>query len=316
MHPKNPPARTALSHLLRTDLACESPRPSDSGGATYSEYRKGPITVARLTVEDPRGAASYGKEIGTYITAHCGNILYHTEREHNTLVELLVSELSRLISAHTPSPVSPALRVLVAGLGNAHMTADALGPLTAARLPVTRHLHASEDPALIRERERFASISVVAPGVLAETGIEAAELIRNAARSVSPHLVIVIDALAARSCERLTGTVQIADSGIRPGSGVGNDRGAINEISIGCPVIAIGVPTVVDSSALVLDALHRAGIREEEIGKELTAVLENGISFFVSPKEIDAIVDAFAALITEVLTKALSVPPFSCSPPR
>ena len=299
--------RISREDLLRTDLACESPHPQDTGGATYSEYRRDSITVARLTVTDRRGAIAYGREIGTYITAHCGNILYHTEREHTALVELLTSELSRLIATHTAAPVSPALRVLIAGLGNAHMTADALGPLTASRLPVTRHLQDADDPALVRERERFAAVSVVTPGVLAETGIEAAELIRNAAKSVSPHLVIAIDALAARSCERLTGTVQIADSGIHPGAGVGNHRSAINATTVGCPVIAIGVPTVVDSSALVLDALHRAGIREEDISEELSQVLESGISFFVSPKEIDAIVEAFAALISEVLTKALSV---------
>ena len=138
--------------------------------------------------------------------------------------------------------------------------------------------------------------------MLGQTGIETLELLRGAVRSVRPNLVVVVDALAARSCSRLASTVQISDSGIVPGSGVGNYRAAITSETLGVPVIAIGVPTVVNSSTLVWDALKEAHI--VEIGDELQAVLENGKSFFVSPKESDLISDAVSELLSDAISEA------------
>lgn len=301
---------TNSSRFLRTDLACEAPDPNASAGSegsSYREYRRGRLSVARLQIENREGEARFHREIGTYVTITTGQILLLSPEETQVLNEILVSELHRMAERLTERPIDHALRVLVAGLGNAHMTADALGPEAVRTLPVTRHLRESEDPALLNEGRRYASISVIAPGVLAQTGIETLELIRGAAKTVHPDLLIVIDALAARSCERLATTVQLSDTGIRPGSGIGNSREALNREAIGCPVIAIGVPTVVDSSALVYDALARAGIRENEISPELFSVLENGKSFFVSPKEIDALTKAFAELLSGAIADAFTI---------
>lgn len=298
------------SRFLRSDLACEAPDANACGGgegSSYREYHRGRLSVARLQIESKAGEQRFQREIGTYVTVTTGPILLLSPHEINVLNEILVSELRRMTERLTEKPIDHALRVLVAGLGNAHMTADALGPETVRTLPVTRHLRDSEDPALLNEGRKFASISVIAPGVLAQTGIETLELIHGAAKTVRPDLLIVIDALAARSCERLATTVQLSDTGIRPGSGIGNRREALSRESVGCPVIAIGVPTVVDSSALVYDALARAGIRENEISPELFSVLENGQSFFVSPKEIDALTKAFAELLSDAITDTFSV---------
>ena len=143
------------------------------------------------------------------------------------------------------------------------------------------------------------------PGVLAQTGIETVEMVKSAAQNVTPDLIIAIDALAARSCERLASTIQLSDNGISPGSGIGNMRKAINRENIGVPVLALGVPTVVDSSTLVYDALRKAGI--EEVDGELSTVLENGRGFFVSPKESDVITKSVAHLLAQSLDNVFRI---------
>ena len=143
------------------------------------------------------------------------------------------------------------------------------------------------------------------PGVLGQTGIETVELIRGAVENAGPDVVLAIDALAARSCERLAATVQLSDNGINPGSGIGNHRKAICRETVGVPVIALGVPTVVNSATLVYDALRQAGI--EEIRPELRQVLENGRSFFVSPKESDVITDRISDLIADAVDMAFTL---------
>lgn len=296
-----PPA-TLRGRFLRSDLACESGAPrhstSRTEGARYVEYEKNGVSVARLTISDARGVAQYGREIGTYVTISTQNVLYLSSEERASLTAAISAELRRLAEEVTGERVSHASRVLVAGLGNADLTADALGPETLRSLPVTRHLQGvSPTP----DEERSASIAALAPGVLAQTGIETLELIRGALAATTPDLLVVIDALVAGSCERLASTVQLSSAGLRPGSGIGNNREALTRESTGYPVIAIGVPTVVDSSSLVYDALMRAGVAESAISPELIGVLENGKSFFVSPKEIDCITKIAASIIAEAI---------------
>lgn len=298
------------NRFLRTDLACEAPNAEDcaknASGSSYYEYKRGTLSVARLQIEDSRGAERFGREIGTYVTVSCGNPLFLSSDERAFLVESVTSELRRITEHLVEKPLDTSLRVLVAGLGNAHMTADALGPETARILPATRHLESIDESLPPHEFQGIASIAVIAPGVLAQTGIETVELIRGAVKAVSPDLLIAVDALAARSCERLTATVQLSDTGLRPGSGIGNCREALTRETVGCPVVAVGVPTVVDSSSLVYDVLSRAGVVSDEIAPELLRILENGKSFFVSPKEIDCLVQTFAELIADAIEAAFS----------
>ena len=190
----------------------------------------------------------------------------------------------------------------MAGLGNAELTADAIGPKTVGMLTATRHLREHEGG--LYRRLGCSSLSAMAPGVLGQTGIETLELLRGAVRFVRPDIVILVDALAARSCDRLAATVQISDVGISPGSGVGNHRSAITRESLGVPVISVGVPTVVNSATLVYDALTEAGI--ETIDDSLHKVLKSGRSFFVSPKESDVITHEVARLLSRSIALAFT----------
>lgn len=271
---------------IRTDLAAESPR---SDGSYVTEYVKDGFFVHEIRVPGENGG-------GRYLTVTVGELwLKGRETEEmakNALSELLSELIDPIIAKKPPS-------VLTVCLGNRRITSDAIGPLCAERLIVTRHLRTEK-------AELFTSLggkelAVITPGVTGETGIETYELILSAVRAVRPSLVICIDALAARSVDRLVTTVQLTDTGISPGSGVGNHRKAITEATLGVPVVSIGVPTVVQSSTLVFDALERAGMTDIE--KPLLDVLENEKSFFVTPKNADVAVAAQAELIAGAVNK-------------
>lgn len=198
----------------------------------------------------------------------------------------------------TQKEINGDFSVLIAGLGNAELTADAVGPCTVRRMHATRHLRTHEGK--LYRSLGCASVTTLAPGVLGQTGIETLEQLQGAVRCVAPDLVVIVDALAAGNFARLASTVQITDTGIAPGSGVGNRRDRIDSTSLGVPVISMGVPTVVDSSTLVWDALERAGYTN--VDASLKAVLENGKNFFVSPKDSDLILEQVSALLARSLT--------------
>ena len=219
------------------------------------------------------------------------------------ICDLIGRKIVDMAAETTGKKIDKKFCVLVAGLGNSDITADAIGPLTIKNLTVTRHLREMEPK--IYSSLGFCEIAALSPGVLGQTGIETVELIRGAVQNCTPDIVIVIDALAARSCERLAATVQISDAGIRPGSGIGNMRMAINTETLGVPVISVGIPTVVNSSTLVYEALNRAGIKE--YSQELQEVLENGRSFFVTPKESDIITKQLSLLLSDALSMAFTV---------
>lgn len=291
-----------MNFRVKTDLACESMAES---GKKFSEakYRERQVKNFRfcyLHVEDRADSELLGRAIGTYLTVECGGVTSAAERERRVLSELLALELRRMTKRITGRMPTPDFVVFVAGLGNAELTADAIGPRTVGMLTATRHLR-EHDGNLYREIG-CASLSALSPGVLGQTGIETLELLRGTVNHVRPDLVVVIDALAARSCERLASTVQISDAGISPGSGVGNRREGVTRDSLGVPVIAIGVPTVVDSATLVYDALTEAGIREPSASLE--RVLERGQSFFVSPKDSDAVTQCFSKILADAINLA------------
>ena len=202
----------------------------------------------------------------------------------------------------TNKAVNSNLSVFVAGLGNADLTPDAIGPQTMRRLTATRHLRQYEGE--LYRAAGCSALSALAPGVLGQTGIETSELLRGAVNTTHPDVILVIDALTARSCDRLCATVQLSDTGIEPGSGVGNHRRAITYKSMGVPVIALGVPTVVNSATLVWDAINEAGMDGDD--PRLKDVLERGKSFFVSPKESDLICESVAELFARAIGLAFT----------
>ncbi len=282
----------------RTDLACESACPA-------AELRERRVSIGDESTGDVLITDRRERDGGRSVTVACGRITARGEGEIPALSRLLADELRAMaceLLGHAPTSQT---RVFVAGLGNADMTPDAIGPGTVRRMTVTRHLRAY-DEAL------FASLgccelSALSPGVMGQTGLEAGELCRCAADILHPDLMVAVDALAARSCERLASTVQISDRGIAPGSGIGNRRMAVDAETMGCPVMGLGVPTVVDSSTLVLDALNRAGMDPSALPEDLVRVLESGRSFIVSPRDSDRMVDLTCRLLARALDLAFGV---------
>ncbi len=283
----------------RTDLASEWNIPEDStardGYVTRESMVEG-IRRSELDIISDAAATALEKPRGRYITLDVGRIWTHSNDALASARELLAREIRSLVHSLCGSVDS----VLVAGIGNRSITPDAVGPICTDHIHATRHVKLA-DPSLYA-RLGGVEIAVTAPGVVGQTGIETLELVRGAVWHTKPSLLIVIDALAARSTERLATTVQLSDSGIRPGSGIGNSRRALDRGSVGVPVIAIGVPTVVDSSTLVYDALEKAGL--ESYPDKLIEVLDGGRDFFVSLNESDIAVNALARLIGEAVNLA------------
>lgn len=287
---------------LRSDMAeecCDSEQLSKGvRGIRFSEENIDGFRLSRLTIETEEGEKILGKPKGRYVTIELGKI-WLAEDERYRLAERLLSREIRLMAGALTEENGP---ILIAGLGNRKITSDAIGPLTVEGLTVTRHI--KESDRTLFDRLGLRETAAVAPGVVGQTGIETVELLRGAAETVRPSLVLCIDALAAKSIERLAVTVQLSDSGISPGSGIGNRRKAISKDTLGVPVLALGIPTVVDSSTLILDALERAGI--EELPSALTDELNNGRSFFVTLKDTDVVTNEWARLLTAALNDAFT----------
>lgn len=283
-----------------TDLAIEG---CGEGSTDISEEIRDGCIISRLSICGKIGEQRYGRPRGQYVTIDCGRMWELDDDSMERVSRVIAHELSRMVRRLCGKPLSRDFGVLVAGLGNDEITADAIGPETVRRIEVTRHLRTYLPEAY--EQIGVCAISALSPGVLGQTGIETVELVRGAAENAAPDVIIAIDALAARSVTRLASTVQLSDAGINPGSGIGNNRRAICRDTVGVPVIALGVPTVVDSSTLVYDALERAGV--DKVSRQLTEVLEQGKGFFVSPKESDVIVKKVSALLARSIGQAFTL---------
>lgn len=289
-----------MKEYTRTDLALEKRGQTQTGVSARlcREEKIGKATISEILLQSDK----YEGE-GRYISISCERLWELEGEEFDGICTLVALELRKLSRKMTGKKLNNDFGVLIAGLGNSDITADSIGPLTVKNLTVTRHLrHMAPN---IYKGLGSCEISALAPGVLGQTGIETVELIRGATQNSEPDIVVAVDALVAKSCERLAATIQISDVGINPGSGIGNYRKAITRESLGVPVISVGVPTVVDSSTLVYEALGKAGI--ENISEELEKVLEGGKSFFVTPKESDVIAKKISELLSESISRAFSV---------
>ena len=194
-----------------------------------------------------------GKPVGTYLTLEAPELAKEDESYHQEASAELGEQLLSLVQKCCPDNPKP--RILIAGLGNLQVTPDSLGPRVVEQLQMTRHLNMEYDPGFCR-RNALPVLSGIVPGVMAQTGMETAEIIKGIVGQTGPDLLIAVDALAARSIRRLTATIQLTDTGIHPGSGVGNHRHSLTRESLGIPVIAIGVPTVVGAAAIVHDTVE------------------------------------------------------------
>lgn len=290
----------------RTDLAYEGYSNSDKRndeGLVLKERQNRGIRISDVSITTDSAAKSIGRPKGRYITVLSGPLWSLTEKEEHAVISVVTSELKKTLRRVMKKSFSQNNTILVCGLGNEEITADAIGPKTISYLTVTRHIKSFNNE--IYRSLGSCSVCALRPGVVAQTGIETAELVRGASQHVSPDAVLVIDALAARSCDRLASTIQLSDTGLEPGSGIGNNRKAINEETLGVPVIALGVPTVIDSSSLIYDALNRGGINE--ISDDMKNVLENGKRFFVSLKESDMVTKKVSYILSCAINNALLV---------
>lgn len=295
--------RTDLAVEMREDI--QSDEPISGVHVMTKNNGDSDIKEVRIVVENEEGAMSLGKPVGTYITLESEHLREHDEGFHAPMSEVLARHIKQFIGNKK--------RIMVAGLGNREVTPDALGPFVIDNLYVTRHL--------LKEGiiSKSVEISAIAPGVMAQTGMESVTILKALVQEIKPELLIVIDALAARDSDRLNKTIQLADTGITPGSGVGNHRNAINEESVGVPVIAVGVPTVIAVPTIVNDAMD---VMVSAIGKQtaknvlkkfneeeryqlacemVTPYLEN---MFVTPKDIDEAVKRISYTISEAINQA------------
>lgn len=277
---------------IRTDLAAELREAKmkeraerDAGeldGVKYSERTDGDISVSMIDIISDAGAEKLGRPCGRYVTVSFPDVVSMGYDEYERVCRTVSENIASLCRAACPDMNS----VLVCGLGNRHLASDAVGVITAERTVVTRHIKNSDED--VFNAAGFFNVSALTPGVSAQTGIETLELIKGAINEAKPDVLIVVDALAARMTERLARTVQLCDTGISPGSGVGNHRAAINRESVGIPVISVGVPTVIDCATLVFDALAAAGV-------DGNVDVPRGM--FVCPKDIDARAELVGGII-------------------
>lgn len=279
---------------VRTDLALEERERFEEdveirGVAIEEQYdEKNDIRVTKVSIETENGAKAMGKPVGTYITLEAPRLSDPDEGYHREVSEKLAEYLCSLMGTKEEKSV------LVVGLGNRDVTPDALGPEVVENLRITRHVVREYGRAAFG-KEKVHLVSGIVPGVMAQTGMETLEIVRGVVEETAPDLVVAVDALAARSSRRLNRTIQISDAGIHPGSGVGNHRNSLTQETTGVPVVAIGVPTVVDAATIVYDA---TGGRE--------AILPNLNSMFVTPKDIDETIKRLSFTIAEALNLALA----------
>ena len=285
--------------FFRTDLAMEAEEFSGGGleGVQRHATRHGEMTITRITISTQEAAKRLDKPVGTYITIEVPPMT-DDFRNQEERIQTAAKEIRSLLPEKG--------LVLVAGLGNSDITPDDLGPRTANMILATRHI--SEELARAVGLIGLRPVAVLAPGVLGQTGIETGELLYSIVQRLSPAALMVVDALASRRLDRLGCTLQISDTGISPGSGVGNARPHISRETMGVPVISMGVPTVVDAATLAADLLHCEDDAEEE--QVRCRVSPRGEDMMVTPREIDLLIERAAQLTGMAINCALQ-PGFS-----
>lgn len=307
---------------IRTDLAVEAreiyqkDNKSEVPGVEVNIDEDDLVKITTVNIIDDRGAKIIGKPIGTYITMEIPVINHYDADEMDNISKALAKQLARIVKLEKEQTA------LVVGLGNWNVTPDALGPKVVSRLMVTRHLKTYMPEAI---DEGINPVCALAPGVLGLTGIETAEIVQGVVKKIKPEVLIVIDALASRKTERVVTTIQIGDTGISPGSGVGNRRMEFSQESMGIPVIAIGVPTVVDAATLandsidkILDNLIENSRGNKEFYNMLKSVDTNEKysmikellhsstgNMMVTPKEIDSLIEDMAKIIANGINISL-----------
>ena len=272
------------------------------------------IKVSRVKITNENGEQAIGKKKGVYVTIDLKDLKVADEDDIQKASDTLSNELKSIIQNHVQSKDD----IMVVGLGNIYVTPDSLGPKVINEIDVTRHI-IKYLPQYIDENAR--PVTAISPGVLGTTGIETYEILKGIVDNVKPKLLIVIDALASRSIERISSTIQISDTGIVPGAGIGNTRQEISEKTLGIPVVALGIPTVVESAVLVNDCLdlfitklqeeaksneYLNKLKEQDNYEEIKeALIPNDYNMIVTPKEIDELIENMKDVVARGINYAM-----------
>ncbi len=307
--------RTDLAIEVSEALEKESPAGIPGVRVERFQHEEAEIVITRVNIDNEEGEREMGKAKGTYITIESPNMQINDPDAHQEVIKVFARELLTLV------PQTKDKTVLVVGLGNRNATPDALGPRVATKVVVTRHI---EDKLPWQIDNSVCELSAITPGVMGITGIETSEIISGVVEKIKPDYVLVVDALGARNAGRVNTTIQINNTGIEPGAGIGNKRKAITQENIGCPVIAIGVPTVVDAATLVsdmMDILIESMLGEtqdqafyemlERLSKQEKYLLVKEVLYphignmFVTPKEIDEVIEYLSTIIANGINIAM-----------
>jgi spore protease len=319
------PQNSTDKFMIRTDLALEAKESYEEDNVEISGVvidenliEDKDIKITKVMIETDKGAKAMGKPMGTYITLEAPNMIVPDEDYHREISKELAKQIQSIIS------IKDETSILVVGLGNRQVTPDALGPNVVENLSITRHV-VKEYGKEAFKKKNVILISGIVPGVMAQTGMETLEIVQGVVNETRPDYVVAIDALAARSTKRLNRTIQITDTGINPGSGVGNHREGLNMESLGVPVIAIGIPTVVDAATIVNDTMENlidtmeqakplqdiSGVLKKfdstekyQLFREIISPHLNGM--YVTPKDIDEMIKMLGFTISEGLNIAFS----------
>ena len=260
----------------------------------------GNVKITNVKITNSNGENAIGKPIGNYVTIDIKDLKIASDDEIENYSNILSTELKKLIDKH----INKQDEILVVGLGNIYVTPDSLGPKVINEIDVTRHI-LKYMPEVLEEGTR--SVSAISPGVLGTTGMETLEIIEGIVKNVQPKMLIVIDALASRSIDRISSSIQLSDTGIIPGAGVDNTRKELSKNTLGIPVIALGIPTVVESAVLVNDCLnlfitklqqeaksndYLNNLKEKDNYEEIKeSLIPNDYNMIVTPKEIDELIE-------------------------
>lgn len=283
-------------------------------GIETEEEEKDQIKISRVKILNEQGEKALAKPKGDYVTLDVKNIKTVDEEGIEKIAEVLGDELREVIKKH----ISDTEDILVVGLGNLYVTPDALGPKVVPEIQVTRHI-LQYMPSAMPEDTR--PVSAISPGVLGITGIETMEILKGIVDNIKPKMLIVIDALASRSIERISSSIQIADTGIVPGAGVGNTRKEISIKTLGIPVIALGIPTVVDLASITNDCIdlfieslqqkamsndYLNKLREKDNYEEIKeALIPKDYNMIVTPKEIDKLIENMSKIVSKGINMSL-----------
>lgn len=284
--------------MKRTDLAVEAKEAikgeHEIEGVALKREEKDGVTVATLEIRTDAGSKTMGKEKGTYITVEL------EEENEEAVIRELVQQMKQLSGGKND-------KCFILGLGNREITPDALGPLTIDKVLVTRHL-IREFGSEMKKKYHFSEAQALAPGVMAQTGMEMQEIVKGIVDKTAPDIVFVVDALAARSMHRLGRTIQLTDTGISPGAGVGNNRKELNRRTLGVDVIAIGVPTVVDAETIVEDYME-AGLEKSDLTaqekKQFMQHIKNEKmkGMFMTGQDVDQKVRRMSRILSDALNQ-------------